>query len=137
MEFQKNVENLKDKAGDATRSAVRTAKLLALISKRKVAIVKEQEKIRRDYTKLGKTYYKYYVTDEEADEAEYLPICEHISDSYRKINRMRREVQDAKDTYEQMKAKPQEEASEEESQTPSEDVVIVPYVQEEQPEEQE
>ena len=51
--------------------AAQTARLVALISKKKFAILAEQDKIRRCYTQLGKVYYKDYVTDEEPDDAEY------------------------------------------------------------------
>ena len=60
---------------------------------------REQEKIRRLYAKLGKVYYKDYVTDEEPDEAEYAPICNAISDSFRRINTLKEELSDAKDAY--------------------------------------
>ena len=51
---------------------------------------------RRCYTQLGKVYYKDYVTDEEPDDAEYDPLCERISQSFRRINRLRQELEAAK-----------------------------------------
>jgi len=60
------------------------------------AILAEQDKIRRCYTQLGKVYYKDYVTDEEPDDAEYDPLCERISQSFRRINRLRLELEAAK-----------------------------------------
>ena len=56
----------------------------------------QQDKIRRCYTQLGKVYYKDYVTDEEPDDAEYDPLCERISQSFRRINRLRLELEAAK-----------------------------------------
>ena len=50
------IENLKDKANDAAQSAAKAAKYVALVSKKRLAILNEQEKIRRNYTKLGKVY---------------------------------------------------------------------------------
>ena len=76
--------------------AAQTARLVALISKKKFAILAEQDKIRRCYTQLGKVYYKDYVTDEEPDDAEYDPLCERISQSFRRINRLRQELEAAK-----------------------------------------
>lgn len=93
------IDNLMDKATDAAQSAAKAAKYVALISKKRLAILNEQKKIRRNYTKLGKVYYKDYVTDEEPDDAEYNPICESISDSFRRINELREEIAAAKEEY--------------------------------------
>lgn len=122
MVLSENMEFLKEKANDAAHTAARGAKLLALISKKKIAILNEQEKIRRAYTRLGKVYYKDYVTDEEPDEAEYNPLCEKISVSYRRINRFRAEIAEAKAEYHAVTT---------ESEPNDEAVTIVPYVQEE------
>ena len=94
-----SMENIKDKANAAAQTAARAAKYVALASKKRLEIVKEQEKIRRNYAKLGKVYYKDYVTDEEPDEAEYKPICEEISVSFRRINELREEIAEAKAEY--------------------------------------
>lgn len=87
------------KATEAAQSAAKAAKYVAFVSKKKLAIAAEQEKIRHAYTRLGKVYYKDYVTDEEPDEAEYAPICDEISESYRKINALKDEIADAKAAY--------------------------------------
>ena len=94
-----SMENIKDKANAAAQTAAKTAKYVALVSKKRLEIVKEQEKIRRNYAKLGKVYYKDYVTDEEPDDAEYKPICEEISVSFRHINELREEIAEAKAEY--------------------------------------
>lgn len=94
-----SMEVLKEKATEAAQSAAKTAKYVALVSKKRLAILSEQEKIRRNYTRLGKVYYKDYVTDEEPDEAEYRPVCEEISESYRRINALRDEIAAAKEAY--------------------------------------
>ena len=93
------IDNLMDKASDAAQSAAKAAKYVALVSKKRLAILNEQEKIRRNYTKLGKVYYKDYVTDEEPDDAEYRPLCESMSDSFRRINELREEIAAAKEEY--------------------------------------
>lgn len=94
-----NVENLKEKAAGAALSAAKTAKYLAFVAKKRMEIAMEQEKIRRAYTKLGKIYYKDYVTDEEPDEAEYKPLCESISESFCRINALKDEMAEAKEEY--------------------------------------
>lgn len=93
------MEEIRNLASDAAQSAAKTARYVALVSKKRVEIAREQEKIRRLYAKLGKVYYKDYVTDEEPDDAEYAPICNAISDSFRRINTLKEELSDAKDAY--------------------------------------
>ena len=90
--MKETMETLKCKAVHVAAGAAQTARLVALISKKKFAILAEQDKIRRCYTQLGKVYYKDYVTDEEPDDAEYDPLCERISQSFRRINRLRQEL---------------------------------------------
>ena len=92
MSWKKTAQNIAGNAMD-------TARYMALISKCRLEILAEQERIRRLYTRLGKVYYKDYVTDEEPDEAEYKPLCEKISASYRRINKLREKIEDAKAAY--------------------------------------
>ena len=120
--MNENVEALKDKAVDAAQAAARAAKLVAILSQKKLLIAREQEKIRRNYTRLGRIYYKDYVTDEEPDEAEYKPLCEAISNSFRYINDLKDDIVDAKEEY--SAAKQQAKAAQ------TEDVEIVPYLPE-------
>ena len=120
--MNENVEALKDKAVDAAQAAARAAKLVAFLSQKKLLIAREQEKIRRNYTRLGRIYYKDYVTDEEPDEAEYKPLCEAISNSFRYINDLKDDIADAKEEY--SAAKQQAKAAQ------TEDVEIVPYLPE-------
>lgn len=107
-----SMEVLKEKATEAAQSAAKTAKYVALVSKKRLAILSEQEKIRRNYTRLGKVYYKDYVTDEEPDEAEYRPVCEEISESYRRINTLRDEIAAAKEAYQDVADDAPEDAGE-------------------------
>ena len=93
------MEQLKEKAAGAALGAAKTAKYLAFVAKKRMDIAMEQEKIRRAYTKLGKVYYKDYITDEEPDEAEYKPLCESISEAFERINELKDEIADAKETY--------------------------------------
>lgn len=118
--MKENVEALKDKVVDAAQAAGRAAKLAATISQKKVLIAREQERIRRNYTRLGKVYYKDYVTDEEPDEAEYKPLCEEISNSFRYINDLKEDIEDAKEAYRAAKQQAKEDA----------DVEILPYLPE-------
>ena len=118
--MKENVEALKDKVVDAAQAAGRVAKLAATISQKKVLIAREQERIRRNYTRLGKVYYKDYVTDEEPDEAEYKPLCKEISNSFRYINDLKEDIEDAKEAYRAAKQQAKQDA----------DVEILPYLPE-------
>ena len=93
------IEQFKDKAVDAAQIAARAARHVAFMTKKRMEIAREQEKIHRNYARLGKVYYKDYVTDEEPDEAEYQPLCEAITESYQKINDLREMMEEEKTEY--------------------------------------
>ena len=92
-------EQFVNMASQAASSAGKAAKLMAYITGHKLQIIRQQERIRQLYTRLGKLCYKDRITDEEPDEAEYKPVCDAISDAYRCISRLRDEIEDAKDAY--------------------------------------
>ncbi len=104
-----SMENVKEFAGQTAQSAAKTAKYVAYVSKRRMEILAEKERIRRNYTKIGKIYYKDHVTDEEPDEAEYQPLCDSISRSYRIINALREDIQRAREEYQGVSLEPAEE----------------------------
>lgn len=113
-----SMENVKEFAGDAARSAAKAAKHMAFVSKCRLEILTEQERIRRNYTKLGRIYYKDYITDEEPDEAEYKPLCDSISDSFRAINGLKEQLRLEKEQYRQAQnAAAQPESDEEAAET--------------------
>lgn len=93
------LEQIKEMANGAAQSAAKTAKYMAFVSKCRLEILAEKERIRRNYTKIGKIYYKDYVTDEEPDEAEYKPLCDSVSRSYRIINHLQEELERAREEY--------------------------------------
>ena len=123
--MKENMEAMKEKAVDAAQTAARAAKLVAIISQKKLLIAREQEKIRRNYTRLGKVYYKDYVTDEEQDEAEYKPLCEEISNSFRYINELKDDIADAKEAY--AAAKEAYAAAKQPAAQEEEEFDVVPY----------
>ena len=96
------METVKNAVSTATENAARAAKYYAFVSRKRLAILAEKEKIRRNYTKLGKVYYKDYVTDEEPDDAEYVPLCEAISNSYRLINALKEQIAIAREEYQSL-----------------------------------
>ncbi len=102
-----NVNELKEMAAGAALSAAKAAKYAARNAKIRMEIAMEQDKIRRAYAKLGKLYYKDYVTDEEPDEAEYKPLCENISACFRAINMLKEDLEDLKDEYYEAATQPE------------------------------
>ena len=86
------MDTLKDMAGNAALSAAKATKHLAMLSKLRLEILREKERIYYNYAKLGKVYYKDFVTDEEPDEAEYKPLCDQISASFRRINELQEQI---------------------------------------------
>ena len=122
------MEEFKGKAADAAQIAARAAKHVAFMTRKHMEIAREQEKIRRNYTRLGKVYYKDYVTDEEPDEAEYQPLCDAISDSYKLINDLRADMEAEKADYTGQKAQKAEEPADEAEE---EQEVLEPAAEEE------
>ena len=101
-------ETIKNKVKGAATATVDATKQFAIVSKCKIKISTEQDKIRALYAELGKLYYKDYVTDEEPDEAEYMPLCDRISAHYRKIACLRQRMNQAKNNYQGVKQEAQE-----------------------------
>ncbi len=101
-------ETIKNKVKGAASATVDATKQFAIISKCKIKISTEQDKIRSLYAELGKLYYKDFVTDEEPDEAEYLPLCNRISAHYRKIAQLRERMNKAKTDYQGVKQEDKE-----------------------------
>lgn len=101
-------ETFKNKVKGAASATVDATKQFAIISKCKIKISTEQDKIRSLYAELGKLYYKDFVTDEEPDEAEYLPLCNRISAHYRKIAQLRERMNKAKTDYQGVKQEDKE-----------------------------
>ena len=91
-----NFDNLKNKAVDVAQCAVQKTKDLAGIAKAKLAIVAEEDKIRKAHLELGKLYYRDYVLGEEMDDAEYLPWCLKITESKAVIEDLQAMVEDLK-----------------------------------------
>lgn len=122
-------EQFKEFAAEAAASAGRAAKLLAFTTGHKLQIIRQQERIRQLYTRLGKLCYKDRITDEEPDEAEYKPLCDEISKAYRCISRLRDEIEDAKEAYHDACSgvSEAEEADEAEDAEEMSDIDVIPF----------
>ena len=96
MDFNESFENIKNKAASAAQTAAAKAKGLAQIAKANIDIRAEQDKQKKAYTELGKLFYRDYVTGEASDEAEFLPLCDKITESVKKVNELRDLIDDLK-----------------------------------------
>ena len=96
MAFFDRFENIRGFATNAAQSAASRSKKLASIAKANFNILAEEEKVKKAQQELGKVYYKNFISGEEADLAEYLPLCEKITESLKLIESLKAEIEQAK-----------------------------------------
>lgn len=110
MALNDSLEALKGLVAEAAQAAARVTKSAAAVTKSNISILSEQDKQKKAYLELGKLYYRDYITGEEPDDAEYMPLCETITEAAKNIEALRDELEEAKASF----AKPaKEEAAEE------------------------
>lgn len=96
MAISDSFESIKNKAAGIAQAAATRAKNLAQIAKANIDIRNEESKQKEAYLELGKLFYRDYMTGEESDEAEYLPWCDKISESVKKVTELRDLIEDLK-----------------------------------------
>ncbi len=96
MALNDSLEALKGMIADAAQAAARVTKSAASVTKSNISILSEQEKLKKAYLELGKLYYRDFITGEEPDDAEYLPLCDAITEATKNIDALRGEVEEAK-----------------------------------------
>ena len=140
MAFSDNIDAIKGYAANAAQTAVKKTKMLASVAKANIAILSEEEKIKKAQIELGKIYYKDFILDEEPDQAEYLPLCDKITESLKLIDNLKLEIalarEEASVPEEAVEDVPQENEAEE-VQVPEIVVVETAAVVEEVPAEEE
>ena len=99
MAWNDNLETLKGFVAQAAQAAGRVTKSAAAVTKSNISILSEQEKQKKAYLELGKLYYRDFVTGEEPDDAEYLPLCEAITEAAKNIEALRGDLEDAKSRF--------------------------------------
>lgn len=92
MALSDNIDAIKGYATNAAQTAVKKTKMLASVAKANIAILAEEEKIKKAQLELGKIYYKDFILDEEPDQAEYLPLCDRITESLKLIDNLKLEI---------------------------------------------
>ncbi len=110
MAWNDRLEAMKGMIAEAAQAAARVTKSAASVTKSNISILSEQEKQKKAYLELGKLYYRDFITGEEPDDAEYLPLCDAITEAAKNIEALRGEVEAAKANF----AKPVREEPEEE-----------------------
>ena len=119
MDFNETMDALKKLASDMAQTASAAAKKAALVTKTNLEILSQTDKRKKAYLELGKLYYRDYITGEEPDDAEYLPLCDKITEATKAIEELKAILQQGSE------AKPEEE-SEEEILQESEDSEEIP-----------
>ena len=96
MAFSDRFESLKGFAANASQSAAKRSRKLATMAKANIAIQQEEVKVKKAQYELGKVFYKNFVSGEETDMSEYLPLCEKITTSLNIIEGLKAEIERAK-----------------------------------------
>lgn len=112
MPLNDSFDALKNMLAEVAQAASRVTKSAAAVTKANINILSEQDKLKKAYMELGKLYYRDYITGEEPDDAEYLPLCEAITEATKNIDGLRSTVQDIRNGK---NAGKDEEAAEEET----------------------
>ena len=99
MAWNDSIEALKGLVAEAAQAAARVAKSAAEVTKSNISILTEQEKQKKAYLELGKLYYRDYITGEEPDDAEYLPLCEAITEAAKNLEALRADLEEAKASF--------------------------------------
>ena len=99
MAFNDSLEALKGLVAEAAQAAARATKNAASLTKANINLLAEQDKQKKAYLELGKLYYRDFITGEEPDDAEYLPICDAITEATKNIEALRGEVEETKAAF--------------------------------------
>ena len=99
MAWNESLEALKGLVAEAAQAAARVTKSAASVTKSNISILTEQDKQKKAYLELGKLYYRDFITGEEPDDAEYLPLCEAITEAAKNIEALRGELEEAKAAF--------------------------------------
>ena len=82
------------KANEVAQAAAKKAKDVTGIAKAKVAILTEEDKIKKAQIELGKLYYRDFSEGTTPDAQEYLPWCEKITASKSEIEALKAKIEE-------------------------------------------
>lgn len=92
FDFNESLEAIKKLVNEVAKTAKKATRSAATVTKAEVSILSEQDKLRKAYLALGKLYYRDYITGEEPDDAEYIPLCDAITEATKNIDEMKAKV---------------------------------------------
>ena len=96
MAFSDHIETIRGFATNAAQTAAGKTKMLAAVAKANFNILAEEEKVKKAQLELGKVYYKNFISGEDTDLAECLPLCEKITASLKLIEDLKAEIEAAR-----------------------------------------
>jgi len=96
MAMNEKFEAFMAKANDVAQAAARKATDMAGIAKAKVAILAEEDKIKKAHQELGKLYYQDFTSGNTPNAAEYLPWCDKITGSKEEIVKLQKQIEELK-----------------------------------------
>ena len=86
------------KANEVAQAAAKKAKDVTGIAKAKVAILTEEDKIKKAQVELGKLYYRDFAEGTTPDAQEYLPWCDKITESKTTIEELKAKIEELRAT---------------------------------------
>ena len=92
MAIPDRIDDLKKFVSDFAQGAASLTRKAASATRTNVSLIAEQERQKKAYLELGKLYYRDFITGEEPDDAEYLPLCAVITETTRNIEAMREKL---------------------------------------------
>lgn len=118
FDFNESLEALKKLVNDVAKTAKKATKGAAAVTKAEVSILSEQDKLRKAYLALGKLYYRDYITGEDPDDAEYIPLCDAITEATKNIDELKAKVSEVTSAKKEETEEPEEPEEPEESEEP-------------------
>ena len=98
MAFNESFEAIMAKANEVAQLAAKKAKDMASIAKAKLAILTEEDKIKKAQVELGKLYYRDFAEGNTPEAEQYLPWCEKITVSKKTIEELKLAIEELRRT---------------------------------------
>lgn len=86
-----NFDNLKEKASDIAQSSVAVTCQTAEMAKLRLAIVSEEDAIKKSYQELGAIYYQQ---QGNTPDVPYIPACQRVKEAQEKIQAHKKRIQE-------------------------------------------
>ena len=99
MALNDSFEILKNLLSDTVQAAAKATRGAAAATKANLNILSEQDRLKKAYLELGKLYYRDFITGEEPDDAEYLPLCDAITEATKNIESLRGTVEEIRGRF--------------------------------------